>query len=871
MPQGNATAADTFSITFENGRVVKRFPERSKPVIGLALSGGGSRGIAHIGVIEVLEKAGIRVERISGTSMGSVIGGLYASGYSPQVISSIFQENDLSDILSSNPRRRNVYIGQKDVTRWPLFDIRFQGFRAQLLPTSFSTGQKLSTILSWLLLGPTYECGCNFDLLPIPFRAVATNCISGNATVLGSGNLARAIQASSTIPGLFAPVEWGDTLLIDGGLTNNLPVNVAREMGSDLVIAAAIEESMHPREELDNPINMADQVTSIPMRNVTALSLRMADFVISPDMTDFSSKDFSHIEEMIERGRKAATDSLPSLLEMISRATVTYRKTTVRSVTIEPSEEQPFVSAVFEDHISAESLTAYSQIVAGVEELWYSGRYCSVIADFEEQSSSLRIRVRRTPQWVTVQSKDTEGDSDETDIFSTDNDGQYSMQALIERMDDLIRVIRSDRSGSTLASITGQQLSATGDTLHVTVTLPRLTGVFIEPTVKTRKTVVTREVEMETGDVFDLRRALESVENLYGTNLFEHVSVDIFPHLGGVGYRIHLKERDWTVVRLGLNYTEFSGTEGRVGLSRENIFGFGNQINATVQSGRRTRMIMAENRNDRIFRSLYTFNIRAYRHERLRPIYDRHTLTSDYVDNRYGFILSIGQVMDKLGNVVLQFKSETSKLDYPRVTERKDTRHEFRSIVIRSLVDTYDRYPFPRQGMLNTVYVENASKVFGGTEQFVKIFWGATAYRTLARRHTFSSSLFLGSADPSTPESESFFLGGVGSRLNCLNSPTAASLFHADFMGLRSEQHSGTRLAAIKGSYRLFIPRYFYLDFSVGAGNVWKPSDTITADSLLHFYGVTGTFDTYLGPLSIGWGITSRGDDRLYMSAGREF
>jgi NTE family protein len=376
---------------------------------------------------------------------------------------------------------------------------------------------------------------------------------------------------------------------------------------------------------------------------------------------------------------------------------------------------------------------------------------------------------------------------------------------------------------------------------------------------------------MKPGDVFDLRSAMNSIDNLYGTNLFEQVFADVFPYEGGVGLRIHLEERDWTVSRLGLNYNEFDGTQGRVSLSKENIFGFGNQFNSMLQLGSRIKMGMAENRNDRMFSSLFTFNLRAYRHQRLRPLYRKDVLEQDYEDDRYGAILSVGQVMGKLGNVVLQFKSETSRINYPQATGKKDARREYRSLVIRSLIDSFDRYPFPQRGSLNNIYVESASTLFGGTERFVKIFWAGTKVLTLARRHTFSGSLFLGSADASTPESESFSLGGSPSRLNSLNPMTANSLFYADFMGLRSEQKFGTRLAAARGSYRIFIPRYFYLDTIYGIGNVWKSGETITSDSLLQSYGVTGTFDTPLGPLSIGWGITSRGDDRVYMSAGHEF
>jgi hypothetical protein len=255
----------------------------------------------------------------------------------------------------------------------------------------------------------------------------------------------------------------------------------------------------------------------------------------------------------------------------------------------------------------------------------------------------------------------------------------------------------------------------------------------------------------------------------------------------------------------------------------------------------------------------------------MRPIYDRSSLVNSYEDDRYGVIFTVGQVMDKLGNLVLQFKSETSLINYPPSLGLKNHQREHRSVIVRSLIDSYDQYPFPRNGMLNIIYIENAGKVFGGTERFVKLFWGSTVTRTFSRRHTVTGSLSLGTADPSIPATESFSIGGSATRLDCYNPDTAASLFYADFPGLRNEQISGSRLAAGKLSYLLFIPRAFYLELTYGAGNVWKSGETIRAKSLLQGYGVRGIFDTYIGQLSLGWGITSRGEDRLTMSAGREF
>jgi len=254
--------SDTFSISYEQGHVVRRYPERTRPVIGLALSGGGARGLAHIGVIEVLEEKGIPIDRIAGTSMGSIIGGLYASGYGTDTLRDIVSRIDWAETFSSSPKRRSIYIGEKGASEWPLFELRFDGFRARI-PSSLSSGQRIASLLTWLALSPTYECGRDFDKLHIPFRAIATDLKSDSTVTLGSGNLGLAIRASSTIPLLFAPVEYDGMLLVDGGLKNNLPVSTVREMGSDFVIAVAIDESTHPPDKLGNPVNVADQVTSI--------------------------------------------------------------------------------------------------------------------------------------------------------------------------------------------------------------------------------------------------------------------------------------------------------------------------------------------------------------------------------------------------------------------------------------------------------------------------------------------------------------------------------------------------------------------------------------------------------------------------------
>ncbi len=490
-------SAETFSITYERGRVVKRFPEKTRPVIGLALSGGGARGIAHLGVIEVLENKGIRIERIAGTSIGSVVGGLYAAGYSSEYLINKFNNIDWSEALSSSPRRRSTHIGLKEVYDWPLFELRFTGFRAKI-PSSLSSGQHFTSILSWLCLSPTFQCQKDFDKLPIPFRSVATDLSTGKRAVLSEGNLARAIQASSTVPLLFTPVSWEDMLLVDGGIVNHLPVNVAREMGCDFVIASAVEESMHPPRELDNLLNIADQVSSIPTRRVTQLSKSLADFAISPDTEHFSSTNFSDIPEIIEQGRKAALQAVPSLIDSLDKMTSSYRRTFIETLTVTPEEDSAFACKTLSSFITLGDSTHFASIAGGLETLWSSGRYCSIRAELNEENKTLELKLVPVPESVVllINQNSRNGIINKTITISPEQNKHLPMQKIISKAGTQIRKIQSE--GFSFAHIKNIDLNQSADTLKIHVTVPHLTRIVVDKDLTLRKSVILREFELET-------------------------------------------------------------------------------------------------------------------------------------------------------------------------------------------------------------------------------------------------------------------------------------------------------------------------------------------------------------------------------------
>jgi NTE family protein len=289
--------------------------KESHPKIGLALSGGGARGGAHVGILKALEEMNIPIDYIAGTSMGAIIGGLYAAGYTAAEVEQILIETDWKKGLTDKPARRDRTMRKKDLERQFLIPFRVGFNKGEFqFPLGAIEGQHLDQMFSQLLL-PVVDVK-DFDKLPIPFRAVATDLVTGEEVVLSSGSLPNALRASMSVPGVFAPVRIADRMLVDGGMANNLPVSVVRAMGADIVIAVDISTPLLKEEQLTSFLSVTEQLTGFLTRRNTDLqiqSLGAEDILIIPELGDFSSSDFEGAEEIVHLGYEAALASEESL------------------------------------------------------------------------------------------------------------------------------------------------------------------------------------------------------------------------------------------------------------------------------------------------------------------------------------------------------------------------------------------------------------------------------------------------------------------------------------------------------------------------------------------------------------------------------
>ncbi|WP_170174927.1 patatin-like phospholipase family protein [Undibacterium parvum] len=360
--QTSVLALDAASTTLKAPATLEQSEQVTKrPKICLVLSGGGARGAAHVGVLKVLEELRVPIHCIAGTSMGALVGASYATG------SSIAEMEDIIDSISTEllfketpPRTEQAMRRKQDdytILFGPELGVTGDGIK---LPKGVVSGVQLETVLRQLSKSKGYH---QFDKLPIPFRAVATDLVSGKAVVFSEGELANVMRASMSVPGAVAPAEFGGMMLVDGMLTSNLPVASARAMGADIVIAVNVGTPLLKRESITSILGVTGQMLSIlTEQNVQAslASLKSSDVLISPDLGDFSTSDFDHLTKIIPTGEVAAR-LLTERLSQLSLPTEEYAALRQRQL----AEAVPDVRHV--DEIRFENLKKVNPIAAKAE------------------------------------------------------------------------------------------------------------------------------------------------------------------------------------------------------------------------------------------------------------------------------------------------------------------------------------------------------------------------------------------------------------------------------------------------------------------------------------------------------------------------
>ena len=856
----------------------------NKPTVALALSGGGARGLAQIGVLHALLQAGIKPDIIVGTSMGSIVGGLYAAGYSIHQIDSIARNTDWDYLLALEKQsdRRDLFVDQKVLEDRAIFTLRLKGL-TPVLPTALNNGMFIMNFLNLLALQAPIHVKNSFDDLRTDFIAVCTNLVTGEPVLLKKGSLSQAMRASSSVSFFLSPVVMDSLTLVDGGLVANIPVEIARKNGGDFVIAVNTTSGLHSKKELEYPWIVADQVVSIPMKKLNEDELRKADVTITPNLKGHESTDFNNIDSLILSGYLAAKPVVESIKKQIDSLIVKKdEKKTTWVKNILPDTDQNAVDRKYLNEYSTMDSVSTGQVLSDLDKIYLSGNYKNVSAEITQYERYATIKFKLEPNPAIIQVNAT-GNSIITNeniqgIFSDLLNKPYNAQEIEAKLILLIQRYR-DR-GYSAAQITNVTFDNSSRRLDIEIDEGKLSGLLVEGNEKTNTEVITREFPTKDGKIISYNEIEKGLVNLRSTNLFDDIIVGMKRIDSNNYLDIKVHEKASSLIRVGLRVDNEDKILFNLDLMDENIFGSGSELGMLMAVGPRKQSIAIQHRANRVFDTYLTYNINLFYNQNDVYSYIDNPVTSstrfsrssngEYRQSFFGASVSVGTQVEKFGNLIFTGKYEVDEIkniDNQPVSPYKIKLAEFKA---STTIDTQDKYPYPDNGVYFNASYETGQTIFGGDIGFQKIGFTYKNYFTIGKNNTMSPKLEMGFGDRTLPLSQQYSIGGQGS-----------------FFGMRDYEFRGRQIFLASLQYRYQLPfRIFfntYLKLRYDLGSTWEVPEEIRFKDLRHGIGVSISFDTPLGPADFSIGRSfkfvrnlpdnpiSWGDVLFYFSIGYDF
>ncbi len=767
--------------------------------IAFVLTGGGARGLSQIGVLKVLDSAGIQPDAVVGTSIGAIVGGLYSSGYTPGELDSIFTTIHWSSLLGYGDEtdRSSLPVERKAESDRSLLTLRFDGVTPQL-PEAVSTGGRISRLLDRLVWQSEYGISRDFDQLKFRFRAVATDLVAGSTVVLDTGNLAIALRASATVPLRFSPVRVDSMLLVDGGLLQNVPVDIARALGCDLVLVINTTSPLLTASSLDEPFSVADQIITLMMRSPAGDELRRADVVISPDIGNHNSWDFGGVQDLVDGGERAARASLPQLRRTIDSLT------RLRSVVapLSPVDIVPIAGP------SDSAQTTRAVVFGGL-------RHVRPIT-FAHHAA----RIEGTAV------------------------GPATLNAFRKAI---------EREGRRLgyAYLTVRSTWFEADTLHVDIDEGTIDTIVVVGVERTHPVVVIRELGFDVGDPFVVEDADAALTRLLATGLFQQARFEVDTvRGGGVSLRVRVAERGTALMRLQASVDNERYTQLAVEIAEESLFGRGIRAAMRLGGGLRDRIVEASLGSDRVNTTYWTVGLQGYGSIRNVNRFERtlnqvageidRTIIGEFKRYRVGIRARAGRQVGSVALLSVTGRFERQGTSAISVEPDDPGWRGVASVAVGATVDTRDRVPFPMQGTVLQLSYETSPTLLGGDEPFAKAELGWDYYLASGEQ-VFSPRLRLGFADLTLPPNEFFELGGEGS-----------------MYGLREDELRGRQMFQAGLEYRRRLPfKVFfdtYLSIRYDLGSTWLSPTQIRLADLDHGLGFSIGLDTPVGPASFSLG-----------------
>lgn len=839
-----------------------------RPKVAVVLSGGGSRGLAQIGVLHELEKAGIPIDYVIGTSIGAIVGGLYTSGYSAYELDSILTNVEWERVLSlgNEQDRTDLFLDQKFENDRNVLTLRFRNFKL-VVPQSISGGTRLTTLLQELVWNGIYHAEGDFNNLKVPFRAIATDLAKGRAVALSKGDLVNAMKASATVPLRYTPVRIDSMVLVDGGIMANIPIEIAvSEFQPTIIIAVNTTSPLLSVDELDTPWNVADQVITSMMNlqkdQLTHTASTVSTVWITPELGTWKNTDFSEVHSLIALGEKAGQQAVSKIKKILSDKEDSLLAVTfitphfppdMQTVQLETKENAS--SSLLADVSLHSSTQPITQTMTPLSSL-HAIQTIAENENFERTEVSLSNGIIRTKgfRYPSVRTMSISVDSSVSmDLINSIQSPQlYSPEQLSEFSAKVMRNFR--HSGYSFARIGSMDYNLKNGELRGSINHGAFRSLIIKGNETVPSVVVSREFEPLHAFPLQSNSLLQTWENLWNTNYFSMVEfIPRYGDSGTVDLLVNVKEQPNQLLRIGVRID--NERNGQVGLDliQEHPFGLDLRVSGRIVGATRIQSASLGIGAERLFNSFWSTDIQAFTSTKNMYSYLRkdrqpknefeYERQGDLALQRNGLQALFGRQIERKGKFYTQFRYE-----YQRIFSVSDTivRPKFQSLTslkFATRFDTQDRADLPKSGRVLDMSVESTVLNPPDAVSFSKIEF---LYKmTLSfGGHSFTPLFHFGFGDKTMPLTEQFSIGGEDS-----------------FYGKREDEERGQQIASGSLEYRVLMPIRIFFDTYIAArydiGSVWENFSTIKFSGLKHGLGLSLTLDTPVGlaKISIGQSV----------------
>ena len=849
------------------------------PNVYLTLSGGGSRAISQLGVLKAFEDSGIKFDGIVGTSMGSIIGGLYAAGYSLDQLDSLIVSAPWNEFFSlTETSRRELFPEQKITEDKAIFSLRLDGLEP-VIPTAINTGQRVSNFLNLLALNSPLNTIEDFDNFLFSYKAVSTNLVNGEPYVLDEGSLSLAMRASSSVSLVLEPVKIDSLILVDGGLIANNPVNTAKNSGAQYVVALDATSPLRNYDELKYPWEIADQIVSIPMRLINEDQLQHADFVLNAGIGGRKNTDFTALRDLIDRGYERGMGAAANLKDQLSKLNYssieadaeTYSNLQFRS---NDMDLQTYLQNKFMGKENIEE----REII-----------YTILKYDRLNNFSDLHATINLSEEGDTLELDVTENDIvEDIIIFGAELiDADSILTNTVELkgrpfngervLNSLLRILREYRN-QNYSLVRIENVEFDNNILRVVIDEQKIDSIEVEGIERTNVDIITRELPFEVGDNFIRSEIERGLLNLRSTNLFETIEIKIDQNDDKNNLIVSVKEKPSLMLRMGLRIDTEYFTQLSLDLRDENLLGTATELGVIFTGGIRNQSLTLEHRANRIFDTYLTYKIKGFYDTRDINTYINdststerkfiRTKSGEYNETHIGGSIGIGAQFEKFGNVMIEGRYQQDQIssveDFPAENEYTTN---IAALRFSLSIDSQNKYPFPTKGVSFYGYYETAQSTFGSEVGYSKLSLNYKNYIQINDMHNMSFRFNFGYADETLPLSQHFSFGGQSS-----------------FLGFRDYSYRGRQIFVSSVEYRTILPFKIFFDTYVKArydlGSIWNEQEQIRFKDLRHGIGASIALDTPIGPAEFSVGksfllkntlpenIISWGETQLYFTIG---